>query len=282
MWRPIRMIVSAPSCFDASTAERPDRAVADHGDGLARPDVALVGGVVAGQVDVGQGQQRRHERLVGARGDDDRGAVGLRDAQLLGLGRGRGAVEEAAVDAGGRDAVAAERAGAVRPGERDDDGVADARGCATSSPICSTTPIASWPMRRPSGVSPEVVVRVQVGPAHAGVGDADDRVGRLLDDGVGDLLDADVSGPVHDGGEHQQFPFAVFARWILAGRSYGPVANAKRSWPGVTGLNGALSAPLTADRRQAAVGRAAWASRVQTVSGGGGPWEGLPLTAALT
>jgi len=44
-------------------------------------------------------------------------AIGLRNAQLLGMCGGWGAVEEAAVNAGGGDAVAADCAGVVRPGE---------------------------------------------------------------------------------------------------------------------------------------------------------------------
>ena len=54
----------------------------------------------------------------------------------------------------------------------------------------------------PLGGVLEVVVRVQVRAAHTRVGDADDRVGRLFDDGVRDLLDADVTGLVHEGGLH--------------------------------------------------------------------------------
>ena len=46
------------------------------------------------------------------------------------------------------------------------------------------------------------LVGPQVAAADAGAGDADDGVGRLGDAGVGDVLDADVAGPEHDGGAH--------------------------------------------------------------------------------
>jgi hypothetical protein len=43
---------------------------------------------------------------------------------------------------------------------------------------------------------------VQVAAADGGAHHADDRIGRVLDDGVGHGLDADVSGSVQQGGSH--------------------------------------------------------------------------------
>src|SRR5262249_7914938 len=45
-------------------------------------------------------------------------------------------------------------------------------------------------------------VRPEVAAADAGMGDAHDRIGRLDEGGVGDVLDADVAGAVHHGGSH--------------------------------------------------------------------------------
>jgi hypothetical protein len=47
-----------------------------------------------------------------------------------------------------------------------------------------------------------VVVRPQVAAADAGADDADDRIGRVEDGRVGDVLDADVAGAVHDNCSH--------------------------------------------------------------------------------
>jgi hypothetical protein len=46
----------------------------------------------------------------------------------------------------------------------------------------------------------------QVAAANARTQNADDRVGRLLDRGVGDLLDADITGAIHQRCAHRQPP----------------------------------------------------------------------------
>jgi hypothetical protein len=51
-----------------------------------------------------------------------------------------------------------------------------------------------------------LMVRMEIAAADAGAGDADQRVGRLDDRGVGDVLDADVSGLVHNGCAHGSLP----------------------------------------------------------------------------
>ena len=53
------------------------------------------------------------------------------------------------------------------------------------------------------------LVRPEVAAADAGAGDADDRVGRVDDRGVGDVLDANVAGLVHDGCTHGGLPVPV-------------------------------------------------------------------------
>src|SRR4029079_18844024 len=45
-------------------------------------------------------------------------------------------------------------------------------------------------------------VRPEIAATDAGACHGDQRIGRLDDAGVGDRLDADVAGAVHDGGSH--------------------------------------------------------------------------------
>jgi hypothetical protein len=75
--------------------------------------------VVAGAHHVCQRQQRRHQRIVLADVERVERAVGLRDAQRLGLGAaGLAAIaEEAAMEAGRLQPVLAEQAGAVGESE---------------------------------------------------------------------------------------------------------------------------------------------------------------------
>lgn len=128
-------------------------AVADHGDGGARADAGLDGGVVAGAVHVRQGQKRWDQRRVLAGWDGHEGAVRERDPHGLGLQAADvTGVPEATVTAGGLQAFTAEVTGAVGP--RD--------GAITSSPfltvvtalpVSSTTPMHSCPIDAPSGVT---------------------------------------------------------------------------------------------------------------------------------
>src|SRR5206468_2567583 len=57
------------------------------------------------------------------------------------------------------------------------------------------------------------VVRPEVAAADAGADDADDRVGGLDDRRVGDVLDPDVAGAVHDGCAHQLSPSVIDGAW---------------------------------------------------------------------
>jgi len=50
----------------------------------------------------------------------------------------------------------------------------------------------SWPSTMPSSSFGPALVGVQVGPADVGGGDPNDRVERLLDPGIVDLVDRDV------------------------------------------------------------------------------------------
>ena len=101
------------------------RAVADHRHRRARADPGGHGAVVAGAEHVRQGEQRRQQRGVLADGQLDQRALRLRHAYGLALAAvhavGR---PQAAVPAGGLQALAAEVAGVVRPDERRDHDVA--------------------------------------------------------------------------------------------------------------------------------------------------------------
>ena len=67
-------------------AEQADGAVADDGDRLAGTGFGGDGGEPAGAEHVGCREQRRDEVGVGLPGRGDEGAVGERDAGVLGLG----------------------------------------------------------------------------------------------------------------------------------------------------------------------------------------------------
>ena len=135
--------------------------------------------MVAGAHHVGEREQRRHQRVVLADRQRVERAVGVGDAQRLGLRAVEaGAVaEEAAVHAGGVQALVAEHAGAVRRSERHDDHVAALdRPDVAADVLDDADRLMAHPLagrRRPAVVGP------QVAAADAGAGDADDRVGRL-------------------------------------------------------------------------------------------------------
>jgi hypothetical protein len=172
---------------------RADGAVADDRGALARRDLGDDRGVMPGAQDVGEREQRRHERVVLADRQRVQGPVSERDAQGLCLGAvGPVAAEEADVDAGGRQALVAERAGAVGKRERHHDEVApdraDLRADVLDDADGFVAHAVSGLRALHRGVGPEVAA------ADAGAGDADDRVGRFDDLRVGDVLGADVAG----------------------------------------------------------------------------------------
>src|SRR5439155_262580 len=53
------------------------------------------------------------------------------------------------------------------------------------------------------------LVRPEIAAADAGTADGDERVGRLDQAGVGDVLDADVAGAVQDGCAHRDLPLRI-------------------------------------------------------------------------
>ena len=187
--RPMRMMRSAPSCFAESTASRPTAPSPMTVTSVPGRHAARERGVVAGAVDVGEGEQRGVERRVDAGGHLHEGAVGLRHAHRLGLAAADPvAGPEPAVTARGLQALAAEVAGAVRPGERGDHEVAGReRRHVRADLLDDADELVAH--RGSAGRRRQVVVRVQVAAADAGAHDAHDGVGRLHDLGVGHGLD---------------------------------------------------------------------------------------------
>ena len=188
-------------------AAEADRAVADDRRGLAGADPGAATAAwwpVAHHV--GERQQRRHQRVVRADRQDDERAVRLRDAHRLALAAVElGPAPAAAVEARGVQPLPAEDAGAVGPGERRDDEVAGLDGADLGADVLDDADelvahAAAGLARLHRLVGPEVAA------ADAGAGDAHEGVGRFDDPGVGDVLDADVAGAVHDGCSHRRSP----------------------------------------------------------------------------
>ena len=81
----------------------------------------------------------------------------------------------------------------------------------TSAPTASTTPMNSWPIRRPVSLGSIWLYGQRSLPQMQARVTRTKRVGRLDDPGVGDVLDADVAGAVHDSCFHRVL--------LLSGRS---------------------------------------------------------------
>ena len=180
--RLIAMIRSAPSSLRGQHPEQPDRAVADHGDGLARPGLGGDSGEPTGAEHVGGGQEVRHQILGGNLRGGDQGAVGQRHPHPLRL-RGTGRAEGLTVGAGGLVAGSADLAGVVGGEERPDDELARLhrgdRGADLFHDAGVLVTHRAWPVQR---LDP--AVRPQVRPADAGRRQPDDRIGRLQDRAV--------------------------------------------------------------------------------------------------
>jgi hypothetical protein len=156
-------------------------------------------------VHVGQGEQAGQSglvRVVADARDLDQNSIGqgrTHELRLAAVGAAGG--PEAAADTGGLEAGVAELAGAAGPGEGRDEEVALAQGgdLATDFLDDADELVAH---RYAGRVGGHGVVGVQVTAAHAGADDAHQRVGGVLDRGLGNVDDADVAGAVHVGGSH--------------------------------------------------------------------------------
>jgi hypothetical protein len=93
------------------------------------------------------------------------------------------------------------------------------RGLAVWVPLAAAHRLVTGPPSRLVLLLP--AVEPQVRPADGGVGDADDRVRRLLDARVRDALDADVAGGVKDGCSHVESPFMTGSTNSLRGPRVG-------------------------------------------------------------
>jgi hypothetical protein len=165
--------------------------------------------MVASPHHVGERQQRRHERVVFADGEREQRAIGEGHAHRLGLGcTGAVAVEKAAVHARRVEPLAAEGAGAIRKRERHHREVADldvAHLCADvlDDPDCLVAHRPPGRGRLQGGIGPKVAA------ADGCSGDPDDGVGRLDDRWIGNIVDTDIAGLVHQSRSHlvSRFPF---------------------------------------------------------------------------
>jgi len=183
-----------------------DGAITDHGNRTAGADLGADCGVVAGAHDVGQRQQRGDLSRVRARRGDER-AVGQRNPHPLALTPvHRQSVlirfpPEATVLARRGNAVPAVSAGTVADREGGDHEVAGrdrthvGAGLLHDADELVTDPM--WFLSRP-----HTPVWPQIGAADTAGNDADDRVRGTSQDGVSDLLEADVALPVDERCSH--------------------------------------------------------------------------------
>src|SRR5215208_5033956 len=174
-----------------------DGPVADDGHALPRADLRGDGRVVAGPHDVRERQQGGHQRVVLADRQYEERSVCLGDAHRFGLcSADVTRTEESSVDARRVKAVVAEDTGTVRVRERHDDEVAGFHGADVGADGLDDA--NGLVAHADAGLAVfQLVVRPEVAAADAGAGDADQRVGRLDEAGVGDVLDADVPGLEH-------------------------------------------------------------------------------------
>src|SRR5215216_1648116 len=174
-----------------------DGPVADDGHALPRADLRGDGRVVAGPHDVRERQQGGHQRVILADRQYEERSVCLGDAHRFGLcSADVTRTEESSVDARRVKAVVAEDTGTVRVRERHDDEVAGFHGADVGADGLDDAD--GLVAHADAGLAVfQLVVRPEVAAADAGAGDADQRVGRLDEAGVGDVLDADVAGLEH-------------------------------------------------------------------------------------
>src|SRR6266508_3820659 len=189
-------------------AAQPNRAVADNGHSLSWADPGGQSRVVACRHHVGEGEERRHQRVVFADRQNDERPVGLRNTHRLAL-PSVDAVPgpPAAVQARSLQSLLAEDAAAVRPRERCDDRVADRDGADVGADgLDDADELVAHALTGLAGL--HLAVGPEVAAADAGAGDADEGVGRFDDAGVRHVLDADVAGAVHDSCAHRDLPRA--------------------------------------------------------------------------
>ena len=183
---------------------QPDRAVADHGHRRARADPGLHRGVVPGGEHVGQGQQRRQQRLVLPDGQLDQRARGLRHPHRLALP----AVQPSPPH------WPPWRQEVCRPSRQKSHVPSDhTNGATTRSPAWKPEHIGAGVLHDAEELvsHPAAVLRRRHRPVRPQVAAADaraqhphDRVGWFPQDRVGHVLHPHVTGAVHQGGTHKK------------------------------------------------------------------------------
>ena len=200
-----RCTCSTPRCWAIRVAHLADRPEAEHEQAAAGGHVGVLDRLPGGRQHVGEVDEAVVRRALG---DLDRPVLGLRHAQVARPGRrapGRRAScsRTARRPSPGRAPASSRTATAGRlshmkqwPQEMLNGITTRSPGviCVTSAPTSSTMPIGSWPRMSP-GVDERAhdLVEVQVGAADAGRRDLDDRVGRMLEHGIGHRLHAHVA-----------------------------------------------------------------------------------------
>src|SRR6185437_14015882 len=203
---PVRVTTEHDDLLGAQPARGDDAtqthgAVADDSHSLAGADLRRPGRVVAGSHDVREREQRRHQRVIPAYRQHDERPVRLGNPHGLALAAIEVAAPPPAVETRRLQPLVAEDAGPVGPGERSDDEVARLDGADLSANrlddadelVAHAPPLLARLHRL---VGPEIAA------ADAGPGDGEKRIGRLDDPRVGDGLDPNVAGAVHDSCSH--------------------------------------------------------------------------------
>jgi len=185
-------------------AAQPDGAVADHSDRLAGADIGREGRVVAGAHHIGKREQRRHEFVVRTDRQDHECPLGLRNTHRFALTAvDVVAAVSAAMETGALQPFAAEGTGSIRPEERRDDEVADLDGLHVGADRLDDTD--ELVPHSPAGiVVRHRLVRPEIATADRGARDLNERIGRVDQPGVRNILDANIAGSVHEGGAHTQ------------------------------------------------------------------------------
>ena len=201
--RPISMIRSAPSRLAASTADRPTAPSPITVTVVRGSDPGRHRAVVAGAEHVGQGQQRRQQRGVLADGQLHQRALRLRHPHGLALAAVHAVrAPEAAVPAGGLQALGAEVAGVVRPHERRDHDVTGLQpGHLRADVLDDAEELVADAVALLGGRHRPV--GPQVAAADARAQHAHDGVGGLPQHRVGHVLDPHVTGTVDQGCSHE-------------------------------------------------------------------------------
>ena len=183
---------------------KPDRTIADDCDALSGADAGDDSGVVAGAHDVGERQQRWHERVVLTNRQHEQRAICIWDPQRLGLRAVLAVVaEEAAVHALGVQPLVTEGARAVGERKRHHDDVAWLHGAHLGADFLDDSDCLVT-HGLPGLAALHRLIRPKVAAADAGSGDANDGVGRRVDGWVRNVLDTDVARLVHQRCSHSQ------------------------------------------------------------------------------